>query len=349
MSDDKPTAQATAADDAATKVVDEAADAAESTRTTAKWIATALAAIPALGAVGALVRAPGDEGFDKEPLFLGILFAAAAAILGILAVARVLEPVLMSDRSLSNSAFDITKVPGHPYRSYTELLTSLRQLRATVRTDEADVATVKVAVANADAVAARADMDVAAAELSLADAPGDTARQRALADAKVRRDSAKASARVVAAVAAGRAEEHRLLDGQLLARESVRSRALRLATAEKVGERYRYALVAVGVAVALAAAGVFFLAIAPVPKDGDDDAAVSLVTISLNDAGKAVLGCSATTLQGLRIGGTDEVPQLVTLPTTECPSRFVEFKVAEPSSLGSVAEEKPIPVASPTQ
>lgn len=335
------------AEAAAAKLVDDASQAADATRSTAKWVATALAAIPALGAFGALVRAPGDAGFDEVPLFIGIALAALAAIVGTLAIASVLAPATMSDQDLRAQSFDIRKVPNHPFASYGALLASLADVRSAVANDEVRASDRKVDAAVAEANAASADADLVTAEQALAADPNNGDLQKALSAARLRRDGARATARQSASTAVAYETGLKLLQDQLEARETVRARALQLAAAEKVSERYQGAIGAVVLTVALGALAVYALAIAPRAKV-ESGTSTSLVTVTLNDVGRATLNCDADSVQALRVGGTDEAPQLVTLPTPECPATLVNFRVAEPMALGSLVTATPAPAPTTT-
>src|SRR5919108_996497 len=115
MADGPATAAATPADD----IVDDAASAAAGTRQAARWIASALGAIPGLAILASLVRAPGDEGFFPWRLILGVAFAAAGATLAIWTLARVLTPVPLSDDDMQD--FDMRRVPGYTDEKFSDL------------------------------------------------------------------------------------------------------------------------------------------------------------------------------------------------------------------------------------
>jgi hypothetical protein len=336
------------ADSTASKVVDSATEAAKATRDTAKWIATAFAAIPALGAFGALVRAPGDAGFDPGMLFVGIVFAALAVMIGVFGIASVIAPTPMSDRALLDEQFDIRKVPGHPFSTYSGLLSSLVSVRTAYVSEELVTSNSQARKAMADAEAARSEADVSAAELALLEDPNNERLKAALAKAKLLRDMARGEAKHATNSAAARDVGLKYLGSQLEARETVRARALELASAEKVGRLYREALYLLVVAVALGALAVLFLALAPKPKADAAAVTPTLVTITLNEAGMTALSCRTQSLQAVRVGGTDQVPKLITFPTPECPSRLVEFTLSQPTSLGTLVTASPAVPPSPT-
>jgi hypothetical protein len=102
-------------------IVDTARDAATGTRGAAKWMASALGAIPSLAIIGAIVRDPGEGGFDATQLALGVLLAALGAIIGVIAFARVIAPVRVEDKHLKDA--HLARIPGH---SYTEISTLRR-------------------------------------------------------------------------------------------------------------------------------------------------------------------------------------------------------------------------------
>src|SRR2546430_12050898 len=100
---------ATSVTPAADSVVDDAQSAAAGIRQAAKWIASALAAIPALAVVGNIVKGPGDAGFQAPLLLVGVVLAAAGAYLGIYFFSEVLAPVPLEDVNLQG--FDMSHLP----------------------------------------------------------------------------------------------------------------------------------------------------------------------------------------------------------------------------------------------
>jgi hypothetical protein len=98
----------------------------------------------------------------------------------------------------------------------------------------------------------------------------------------------------------------------------VRRQVFQLAAADRMRSRvlnWKTALL-VGSSLAFITAGVALLALAPKPKTSGDKSAVSVVTVKLTPAGKKAFGCSTEDFSALRIGGTDDAPQVVPLGTT---------------------------------
>src|SRR4051794_26510552 len=110
------------------EVVDTARDAAAGTRAAAKWMASALGAVPSLAIIGAIVRDPGEGGFDATELAVGVGLAALGAILGVLAFARVIAPVRVEDKNVEDA--HLKRIPGQPYDKADDLKTNLETLRA---------------------------------------------------------------------------------------------------------------------------------------------------------------------------------------------------------------------------
>lgn len=327
MADDAPTA--------AGKVVDEARSAADGTRQTARWIASAFAGIPTIGVLAALVRAPGDKGFDPLPLFAGIALSAAGAVLGIFAFGRVLAPVPLAEKDLKD-ALDLTGIPGHPFKTYGPLAKELKTLRTVLGPKLVESADAVAEADRAKAIAAEMEAQAAAAEKAASEASASPATKRrafALRDAA---NAKKLTAAELTAVASFRDASAVTIRHQIEAREQIRGEAMRLLAADAVTESFRKTRDAVMTAAALVVLGVFFLAIAP--RTEAQQAAATLVTLSLNPTGQDVLGCEVDTLQAIRIGGDDETPEVITLPTDDCPSQVVKFHTSDPARLGSWAK-----------
>src|SRR6478735_2808213 len=107
MADDR-TATATTSESAS--VVDDALHAAEGTRTASRRLASALGAIPSLPVLGAIVRSPGDAGFNGWLLGIGVVLAAAGALVGVLGFARVIEPGPLEDAQV-RKRIPLTRLP----------------------------------------------------------------------------------------------------------------------------------------------------------------------------------------------------------------------------------------------
>src|SRR5947207_13061188 len=162
---------------AADEVSDDPRYGAAGTRKTARWIASAFGAIPALAALGALVRAPGDEGFDPTKLTLGIALAALGAVIGILGFARVLSPVEVKDADLDD--FDMTRVLGSPYKKFSDFKDALEAFRKAIAYEERRLALAEVESKEADATAARAAADADAAATEAVHDPTPENKERA--------------------------------------------------------------------------------------------------------------------------------------------------------------------------
>jgi hypothetical protein len=130
---------------------------------------------------------------------------------------------------------------------------------------------------------------------------------------------------------------------QLRRLSHLRTNAVRLAAADVVRARYQTAVDRLPVVAALLGLGVVTLALAPRPGGKlEGQASVAVVTLGLNDAGREVTGCNEATVDALRVGGTEAVPLLVTLPSRACPvARLVEFTVEGGTPLGSVEDAEP--------
>ena len=323
---------------AADDIVDEAQHAARGTRSAARWIASALGAIPSLAVLGALVRAPGDAGFDPALLAVGIALAAAGAFIGILAFARVLTPVELEDKHLTR--FRMERIPGNRWPKFNVLSESMSRWRETWGTESLDAATEAQRAEGAKASAVAADRAATALEAQAKAAPRDKQLQKRAQNARALSERRQAEAIEAAALAAAAAAGEEQAKEQFLAREAIRAHIYRLKAADEVRKRFSGATLWAAVATALVAAGVFFLAVSPVPKT--DGEMPRLVALRLTDAGKAALACNGNDLHAIKIGGEDAQPLLITLPTAGCPARLVEFATAEPGACGTISEEEPI-------
>ncbi|MER7582386.1 hypothetical protein [Kitasatospora sp. NPDC097691] len=309
--------------------VDEAVAAAEGTRTTARWIASSLGAIPSLAVLASVVRAPGDAGFDPLKLTLGVALAAIGALVGVLGFARVLAPVPLEDADIRT--LDVKRIPGQPYATFAELDRDLNLLRNNLADKEVEAAESRSAATAAESDAQHAE---AAAAATGAAATGRAHRQgadKARADAVLKRTLATEQARKADADAVWLT----VLTNQVSARDSIRRDAYRLKATDEVGSRYHQALIAAIASVAAIAAGVTLLGLAPEPKETVQLPA--LVTLTLDEAGQNALGCTARSLQALRTGGSASAPTVITLPTPNCPARTVVFTTVPPQRLGTVS------------
>jgi hypothetical protein len=347
-SDDPKTADAASAADPKSaasslgEIVDEARSAAGGTRQAAKWMASALAAIPALAVVGNLIKGPGEGGFDALLLFVGVGAAAAGAYLGIYLFSTVLEPVPLKDLDLAT--FDMANVPGQPFKSYEHLRSNLDKrigdhARARKRADYAKVYAVR---AVEEAVGAEAR--VARTKADLAANPSDPDLKDLAATAAHDSEAKAFRSGQLAGAAAAAEQEAVTFQHQVEGLERIRAQAFQLKASDEVSSRYARAKHEAIIAVGLVAIGVCLVAIAPKPKS--EAATSSLVALHLNPAGKVALGCPGEEdLLAIRIGGPDSAPKVITLPTASCPPKLVDFTIESAPQLGKVDPVKPIPTS----
>jgi hypothetical protein len=338
-------ADSTSTDTAKPDVVDRAEDAADGLRKSATWIATALGGIPSLAVLGSLIREPGKAGFDSGRLALGIGLALAGAVAGIIAFGQVLSPVPVDDAFLETEHFDIQRVPGHPFVSARSLKEDIATLGALCATRELGLSRAKGHTNKLKALAAAAASTLAMVQAALAGDPNNADLKMRVAIATADRDAADARAAEASATQAIQKADLNYDLSQLSARNGVRDRAFRLAASDEVRNRYNNALNVAVLAVGLVAAGVFFLATAPIP-DTDSASGLQLVTLAPNALGKEAIGCEVSSIQALKIGGSDSAPLVITLPSTGCEAKVIEFTVSSPSPMGSIQVVSPVPVPS---
>ena len=327
--------------DSSVEVIDEAVSAAAGTRQAAKWIASALGGIPGLAIVGSIITGPGDAGYSTVLLFVGIGLAAAGAPLGILFLADVLTPIPLTDEQLTG--FGMSQVPGclvDTFEKLTDRITDARRLAA----GQSDAAT------EADAAAKLAEGAATAAEAAAKQAaelcekaPTSAGAKQAALHTRSEAESRRTEAGSLAGEAAAQAVYLTLWERRLAALEWQRGQALRLKAADEVRHRFKVAQYVCVLAVAFVAAGLACMALAP--RTEDAGSAPSLVTMTLTSAGQDALHYySKSTLQGLRIGGDDTAPLIITFPEDDYPSRLIRFIAASPSPMGTVKTE-PTPEA----
>lgn len=256
---------------------DDAVRSAAGLRETARWTAGAFAGIPSLAIIGALVRAPGDAGFQEAYLIAGVLLAAAGALVGILAFAAVFAPAGLVDASIDADV--IANLPEARYASYAELRHVLELARDVVgeqRVLASDYA------GWADAAKARAD---ACDQLLSTHGPDPDPVDSS--DAFAARLEAR-QLRVEAGAARGRADmrarELALREEILTSLEHLRRAAYGLQAARTVGVAYTRAKRWLVLAIMLVATGVILLALAPKPS-----AAPSTSSARVSLAGAAAL------------------------------------------------------------
>ena len=326
------------------EVVDEARSAAAGTRVAARWTASALAAIPSLAAIGSIVRDPGEGGFDSLELTLGVALAAAGAILGVLAYARVVAPIALEDKHLKN--LDLKRIPGQPYESFDDLAEHVGYVRAAAVSDEHQVTRALQDAKGAETVALEREARAKEAEDAAKAEPGDQELAAEAAAAKAEAERARNAADAAKAKAESEAAGQKFWAEQLARAEAIRRDAYGLQAADEVGKRFTLARWITVPAAALIAAGIILLGLAPEPKPEKPAAAgITLLTLTLNDDGRTALGCAgATSVPALKTGGTDTAPAVITLPVEGCPSKTLTFRAEEPKALGRVTVVKPIEV-----
>lgn len=338
---------ASAADAGADAVVDDAQSAASGIRQAAKWIASALAAIPALGIVGNLIKGPGDAGFNAPLLFAGVIIAAAGAYLGIYLFSRVLTPIPLGDVDLA--IFDMSHLPGQPFQSYVDLSVALAGSRDAYHRDWHAAEKAKVFSDSAGAEATATENFASQLEAALSNDTSNAVLKQRAADARKDADLRRALATERAGEAAAADEQATIWLSQLHGLEKIRTQAFQLQASTEVGSRFRQAQLWAIVATGLVAIGVSLLAISPKQKpEPAATSAVSLVTIHPNQAGKDALGCQLDTLYAIRTGGTDAAPEVITLPTGGCKAQRVTFTTQSPVPLGTVEQATPVPLPSPS-
>lgn len=343
MAEEEEKKGAEASEPSAADVADEAAHSAEGLRSTARWIAGAFAGIPSLAVIGALVRAPGDAGFEDGYLVAGVLLAGFGAYIGIQAFARVLAPVGLADDAISDSVMH--DLPETRFDTYAELRAEIESTR-----DELGRRRVLASDASGRAAEAKAAADEAeAVAKTLAEMKGENGEpDDDTVEARRRARKLSAAAGVAAGESAIRAAELELSTQILDSYETQRRRAYGLQAGETVGKRFSDANKLAFVAVAFVAVGIIFLALAPKPKEASADEAAaasspsSLVTLTLSAEGKTALGCEAAEVEALRVGGDDAKPTVIVLPGGPCPVRTVEFTTADPKPLGTVKAAEPV-------
>ena len=318
---------------------DEAAYSAAGLRTTARWIAAAFAGIPALTVVGALVRAPGDAGFDDGYLIPGVLLAALGAVVGILAFARVLEPIGLTDADISDAV--LKQLPAARAETYAELRLSLEQARDDVGYQQVIASDAAGRGAAADAEAVAAEATVAQLEALLKDNP-DPAKQAEATEARANARRLRAAAGAATAESKVAEEQLEVYEQSFEAFEGLRRLAYGLAGGEEVRQRYRLATKCSGLAVALVAVGVIFLAIAPKPEDDDEEASAAapvLVTLSdLSPEGQKLLGCDTEEVPALQVASDEKTATVIVLPGGTCPVRTVKYVTEDEKPSGKLTK-----------
>jgi hypothetical protein len=245
-------------------VGDLAISAAEGTRTTARWLASALGAVPSLALLAALVRAPGDAGYDTTLLVAGVVSAAAGALVGVLGFAAVLVPLALEAPDLST--FDLSRVPAQPYRTVGELTAALTRLRDGATDTEGRLTAAYTGAQHAEQKKLAAESAVVDAELASEAKPRDKSLAQALRAARGVAAKERTTAGSATADLMSLQFSHGVWRDQVRRAELIQRDAFLLQAADEVRQRFRTARVLAVISVLLVAAGVLMLASAPQPK-----------------------------------------------------------------------------------
>jgi hypothetical protein len=328
---EEPNATDTKSSVSAANVVDNELALANGLRTTAIWVAGILGAIPVFATIGTLVQNAGDNGFAHDRLAVGLVFAVAGALLGLAASAYVRAPLGTRFDDITDG--DVKRIPGGPHQTKAELIASVEIARQAIATLE-DFA-VGAAV---EAKRKRATANRLAEDLKEMRGQTPNASIASIVQAAELHSNAASVAEDAEFFSGAHKADLERWRTQLERRKERLDQAFLLHGV--VPTKGRIAAAAFGWTAAVAAVGasLFYLATAPKEKAADSSAAVTpeLVQISLSPTGKTELHCDVDTLQGVKIGGTDKAPMLITFPQTDCPARSVTFVAAEPSAWGTV-------------
>lgn len=354
----------------ATKIVDDARNSAAQTRKASAWLASALGAIPALAVFGNLVSGPGEDAtWNPWWLMLGVLAAAAGAYIGLRAFANVMAPVRVSEKQLVAEVFDPSRIPGHPYTSMAALVDTEKWYRfvASGRADGLREAKARervskelhdAAVAHASDAKARAEVTTKAYDAKVQEYgdnpdPDQEAELEELMELKEAAANEALEAEEATAETKDRWGEsiesrtrseadYESVADQVHGHETLRADALSISAGDKVRAEFDKALGRAAVAVGLVAVGVVLLAWAP---QSTSDPEVEIVTLdALTRAGKDKAGCASAEVNALRLGGTDEEPLVLTIPTIDCPvPRYFVFatKDTEVTKHGDMKKAEP--------
>jgi hypothetical protein len=264
-SGDKPKAGGADEDQASKSVPDdvlttEIVGSAEAYRRLGEIFISLLTAIPGAALIASLISGPGDAGFDKDHLALGLGFAVAAIGLGLVVALMIRGPVEIGRATLDG--FDMSKIVGTNQRSYEELLKRIRQMST-----------------------------------KLADT--DEENERETVERQL--NALVATLRRVHLVATARELRKRATDG--------------------------LTILLTGLALVAAACATYNLALA---TKTDAAPGTAVVSVKLTPTGATRLGCATTTFDALKIGGSDEEPQVVPLNGVGCEAgNLLQLRIAE--------------------
>lgn len=333
------------AQSASPDVVDQAVEAAAGTRRAALWIASGLGAIPSLAILGSLVRAPGDSGYDGTQLVWGIILCAAGATAGILAFAWVISPVSLEDDDLDT--LNMRRIPGSPSNSFKQLRWAIEWFRSALSVREDQIIDAEEESAEADAELARTE--ATATELEKRAKDGTSADKSAARRARQVADIQRQKSDDLKGKAAALTVTAKTWQGEFDERERLRAEAFKLKASDEVSDRFYIAKWIAGASVAAVAAGIALLAVAPNSKAPEASTSPSLVTFTLTKDGHEKLGCDDVVVHGLRVGGTDDAPLIITLPTATCKAQYVTPEVLSSIGETSIGKMKVEPTPSPTE
>lgn len=122
----------------------------------------------------------------------------------------------------------------------------------------------------------------------------------------------------------------------------VRQNVYRLATADALAARVTafrlWAFVVIAIAASLAATG--FLAVAPHKQTPAEP--VSVVSVELTQGGVAAFGCGKAKFAAIKIGGTDDEPEVIPIGATCTKGNLLKLKVGHDASAAAADPVKPI-------
>jgi hypothetical protein len=327
--------------DPATAVVDDARASAAGIRSTARWIAAAIAGIPTLALVTTLLKPPEGSSFEPWLLVPGVILAIAGALYGIIALGHVFEPVPVEDADLTG--FRMGRVAEAVDDSYTDLV-------GRVRNDSSSAAMAstraQVAHARADVAQARATVmgDLAKqAEAALAANPSDAGLKAYVRKARERLLAATDAHASASGYAAAGDRALKAAQEQLANSVGIRRVVFALDAGDTLRGRYTRALGDVMEAGVAVATGIALVLLASQVEDKDQTKTagpetISVVTLNLNPEGKKKICPAADKLTALKLTNDKKAPIVITFPTPECPAKKLPFVLEPNKELGQIIE-----------
>jgi hypothetical protein len=300
----------------------------------------AFAGIPSLAIVAALIKGPGEAGYDELLLGLGIAAAAIGALVGILAFAEVFAPVALTDKRLSD--FRMVRIAGLPkdIGSFRQLLKRIGEADGALSQAERTAMTTGPAADVAKEAAAEAEKRAEVAEKRASE---PDATEEAKQQARVARENADAArlAANEASLTAGLAKaDVEAASARLKRFEALKTTAYRLEAGEIVRLRFVDARAFSILAVLLVALGIGLMAVAP--EEEEPSAQPVLVSVTLTDKGREALNCDLASITALRVGGSDAKPSIITFPQGSCARVFANFPTTGKAPWGSVTPAEAI-------